>query len=63
MEADIKEAIEQLPSQCRKIFCLSRYEFKSNDEIAEALNISVNTVRTQISRALDNLRFKLKKYL
>jgi len=63
MEEDIKDAIAQLPPQCRKIFYLSRYEFRSNDEISQALNISVNTVRTQISRALDSLRFKLKKYL
>ncbi|NJK95632.1 MAG: RNA polymerase sigma-70 factor [Bacteroidales bacterium] len=59
----IEQAVNQLPSQCREVFVLSRYKHLKNEEIAQKLNISVNTVRTQISRALARLRESLKDYL
>ena len=55
-EAKIAKAIESLPEQCRRIFMLSRYEGKTNQEIAEVLGISKRTVETQISNALRELR-------
>ena len=63
LENDVSMSIDQLPDKCREIFILSRYELLSYTEISERLNISVNTVKTQISRALDILRVNLKKYL
>jgi len=48
----IRQIVEQLPPQCRKIFTKSRLEDKSNEEIALEMNISVHTVKTQIYRAL-----------
>ena len=63
VEKDVLNAIEQLPNQCKIIFCLSRFELLTYAEISERLNISVNTVKTQISRALDSLRKQLRKYL
>lgn len=60
---DIENAINKLPDQCRNIFQMSRYEELKNKEIAEKLGVSVNTVETQISRALNKLRTSLKKYL
>lgn len=63
LEKDIDKVIEELPPKCREIFILSRFELLSYPEISEKLNISVNTVKTQMSRALDSLRLKLKKYL
>jgi RNA polymerase sigma-70 factor (ECF subfamily) len=57
----IDKAISELPEQCREIFKLSRNEFKSNDEIADYLGISVNTVRTQIFRALEKIKEALEK--
>lgn len=56
-------ALKDLPDHCRKVFLLSRYENLKNEEIAVKLNISVNTVRTQISRALHKLRVQLQEYL
>ena len=58
-----EEAISKLPSQCRDVFLKSRFDGMSNEEIAARLGISVNTVRTQISRALTKLRISLKDYL
>lgn len=59
----LDQAIQNLPGQCREIFIMSRYQNLKNEEIAHRLNISVNTVRTQISRALTKLRENLKDYL
>ncbi len=56
MEDQIMEAIENLPEQCREIFKLSRFEELSHKKIAEKLNISENTVKTQIYRALKKIR-------
>lgn len=63
LEGKIHTAINDLPAQCREVFLLSRYENLKNEEIARKLNLSVNTVRTQISRALAKLRESLSDYL
>ena len=52
----IQQFIAQLPAQCREIFTKSRFENKSNEEIATEMNLSENTVKTQIYRALRKLR-------
>lgn len=62
-ESDVWKAINLLPPQCKTIFCMSRFSLLTYNEISEELNISVNTVKTQISRALDRLRKDLKNYL
>jgi RNA polymerase sigma-70 factor (ECF subfamily) len=61
LESDIEEAIQSLPEQCRIIFQMSRFEELSYEEIARKLDISVNTVKTQIKRALEKLRTNIKK--
>jgi len=63
LEEVINKAIDNLPDQCRIIFIKSRFEEKKYKEIAEELNISVNTVETQMSRALKKLRTDLKDYM
>jgi RNA polymerase sigma-70 factor (ECF subfamily) len=63
VEKDVMKAIDTLPKQCKEIFCLSRFELMTYNQISERLNISVNTVKTQICRALDSLRVQLDKYL
>jgi RNA polymerase sigma-70 factor (ECF subfamily) len=63
VQKDVMKAIEQLPPQCKAIFCLSRFDLLTYNEISEKLNISVNTIKTQMSRALDSLRKQLGKYL
>jgi len=60
LEENITAAINTLPGQCRKIFMMSRYDQLRYAEIASQLNISVNTVENQISKALKILRTKLK---
>jgi RNA polymerase sigma-70 factor (family 1) len=50
-----------LPKRCREIFLLSRFERKTNQEIAENLQLSVRTVEYQISYALKVLRKKIDR--
>jgi len=59
MENQIEAEIEKLPEQCREIFKLSRIECLSHKKIAKKLNISENTVKTQIFRALKKIRKSL----
>ncbi len=51
-----KEALDLLPPRRRLIFEMSRDDGKSYDEIAGELGISPNTVRNQMSMALETLR-------
>jgi RNA polymerase sigma-70 factor (ECF subfamily) len=53
-------AISELPLKCREVFELSRYDGMKNTEIAEKLNISVKAVEGHISKALKQLKDKLK---
>jgi RNA polymerase sigma-70 factor (ECF subfamily) len=63
LQQHIFEAIENLPPRCREIFKLSRFEQCSYAEIARQLDISSNTVETQMVKALRFLRERLKDYL
>jgi RNA polymerase sigma-70 factor (ECF subfamily) len=61
--ADVNKAIAELPEQMQVIFRLSRDKELKYSEIAAQLQISVKTVETQMSRALQKLRIKLRHYL
>lgn len=60
IDSNIREilqlAIDKLPEKCRKIFTMSKFEGKSNKEIACELNLSVKTVENQMTIALSRLR-------
>jgi RNA polymerase sigma-70 factor (ECF subfamily) len=53
------QAIEKLPPQRQRIFIMRYEKEMTHQEIARELNISVNTVHTQIKRALDKIRISL----
>ena len=59
LEDRIVTAINSLPKQCRTIFMMSRYQEMKYSEIAKALELSVNTIENQISKALRILRMQL----
>ncbi len=63
LEEKIYRAVNDLPTQCSKIFKMNRFDGYSNKEIADKLNISKRTVETQISKALKKLREKFKDYI
>lgn len=54
-----EKVLEKLPKKCAAVYKMSRFEEKSYQEIAEALDISTKTVEMHISKALDTIRAKL----
>jgi len=56
LREELEKAVTQLPEKCRLIFRLSREQHLSDKEIAQELHLSVNTVRTQMQRALQKLK-------
>lgn len=57
---EVHRAIASLPEGCRNVFKLSYLEGLKNQEIADELKISINTVKTQKARALELLKLRLK---
>lgn len=55
----IKSIMQDLPAQCLKVFMMSAIEGKKYSEISEELSISVNTVKTHVSKAYKIIRAQL----
>lgn len=58
-DAAIWAAIDALPEKCRDIFLMSKRDGLTNEEIASELNISVKTVKNQMTKAFSRLRVAL----
>lgn len=56
---EIYREIDRLPDRTRKIFTAIVLDDKRYKEVAEELGVSVNTVKTTLSRALSTLRSNL----
>jgi len=54
-----KKLLQELPDQCRTVFIMNCIDGKKYKEIADELNISVNTVKTHLSKAKRIFREKL----
>lgn len=63
LEHQFREALNELPEQCRTVFQLSRFEDMKYREIADKLDISVKTVENHMGKALKLLRSKLVDFL
>ena len=63
IEQQIAAGIAELPDKCREIFVLNRYGNLKYQEIADKLQISVKTVETHMSKALQHMRIRLAEYL
>jgi RNA polymerase sigma-70 factor (ECF subfamily) len=63
LEKNLRDALNELPEQCRTIFQLSRFNDLKYREIADELKISVKTVENQMGKALKLLRAKLIEFL
>lgn len=57
----LRHYINNLPTKCREIFTLSRYEGLNNEEIAQKIGISKRTVENQLSIAVKSLRTHMGK--
>ena len=62
LEQEIMAAIDRLPEECKRVFRMSRFEGKKQQEISHELDISVNTVKYHMKRALSLLQEDLHKY-
>ena len=63
VERIIMKAINSLPEKCREIFIKNKIEGKKQKEIALELNISINTIESQMAIAYKKLRVELKDVL
>lgn len=63
IETKAEEVLQSLPDQCREIYILNRFKNLTYSQIAEKLDISVSTVKTQMGRAFQKFRENLKEYL
>lgn len=63
IEQIITKALNTLSPKCKEIFIMNKIEGKKQKQIAAELNISINTVETQIGIAYKKLRVELKNYL
>ena len=57
---EVRRALEQLPEQMKKIFVKRYFEGLKTQEIADQLDISPNTINTQLKRGKQKLRDFLK---
>jgi len=58
----LDEIIKELPQRQKEVYLLHRVEGLKYNEIAERLNISINTIENHMSRALKTIREKLGNY-
>lgn len=56
---EIHQALQSLPEGCRTVINLAYFDGLKNEEIANRLQVSVNTVKTQKQRGLQLLRLRL----
>jgi len=56
---DLQKALNILPERCRTTFILSRYEGLEYSEIAESMNVSLQTVKNQMNKAITILKKEL----
>ena len=56
VEARLWTAIDTLPEKCREIFLMSKRDGLRQEEIAQELGISLQTVKNQVSKALKILK-------
>ncbi|MDR2274990.1 MAG: sigma-70 family RNA polymerase sigma factor [Sphingobacterium sp.] len=62
IHAEIFQITEKMPATCKEVFLLSRFEKRSNQDIADQLNISVAMVRKHITKSMQIMRSEIKEH-
>lgn len=62
LQSAINKTIDHLPTKCKTIFKMSRFEHFSHKDIAAQLNISTKTIENQITKALKLIRAAVEQY-
>ena len=58
----LEAAVAELPARCRQVFHLSRYQGKSQAEIAEALGIGLTTVYKDLKAAIATMAAARRRF-
>ena len=59
----VEEAVNHLPEKSKKVFRLSRFEGRSNAEIAKLLHVSEKAIEYHLTKSLRDLRVHLKDFI
>jgi RNA polymerase sigma-70 factor (ECF subfamily) len=59
----VNDILENIPTQKRSIFILSKQQGKSNEEIADLLGITQKTVKNHLWKTLQTIRAELKPHM
>ncbi|WP_293300404.1 RNA polymerase sigma factor [Pedobacter sp. UBA4863] len=62
LSKQLEEAKASLPLQCKVIFEMVYIEGKKYQEVADELGLSINTIKTQLKRALAKMRAIMEKF-
>jgi RNA polymerase sigma-70 factor (ECF subfamily) len=62
-EKGLRNALLQLPEQCRTVFQLNRMDDLSYKDISNRLGISIKTVEAHMGKALRRLRVSMAEFL
>ena len=60
---DLQKALNKLPERCKTTFILSRFDGFEYSEIADIMNVSLQTVKNQMNKAISVLRKHLSSKL
>jgi len=63
LDQALDQAIEKLPPQCRTIFKLNKLEHVKQKDIALQLDLSINTVESQMALAYKKLKKELQHFI
>lgn len=59
----LEKAIEELPTQCKKVLLMSKFQKLKQQEIADELNISIKTVKNHLTYAYKKLKENINEHL
>ena len=59
----VEAAVNHLPEKSKKVFKLSRFEGRSNAEIAKLLHLSEKAIEYHLTKSLRDLRVHLKDFI
>ncbi|NUL81246.1 MAG: sigma-70 family RNA polymerase sigma factor [Armatimonadetes bacterium] len=63
LSAQIERAIDQMPTDYREVIILREYQGLSYEQVAEALDTTLESVRSRLARARAWLRQRLSSYI
>jgi RNA polymerase sigma-70 factor (family 1) len=63
LQEGLEAAVNHLPEKSRRVFQLSRFEGRTNHEIAKLLKISEKSIEYHLTKSLRELRIHMKDYI